>query len=75
MKDQNRNSQRKLGFIHNVSPTRKFDKGNLYYDLLLPVGENESTKIIGYNQEMYDKVKKLSEKHSPVNRNKSFRKT
>ena len=66
MEDQRRSSKRKLGLIHNVLPTKKSIKGNPYYDLVLEIGENESTKIIGYNQKMYDKVKELSEKQSPV---------
>ena len=47
-------------------PTKKYIKGNLYYNLVLQIGENESMKIIAYNQKMYDKVKELSEKQSPV---------
>ena len=32
----------------------------------MQIGKNGSTKIIGYNQNIYDKVKELSEKQSPV---------
>ena len=52
--------KRKLGFIHNVSPAKKSIKGNPYYYLVLQIGENESTKIIGYKQEVYDKMNELS---------------
>ena len=41
-------------------------KDNPYYDLVLQVGENESSKIVGYNQKLYDKVKELFEKKSLV---------
>ena len=45
---------------------KKSIKDNPYYDLVLLVGENESTKIVGYNQKLYDKVKELFEKQSLV---------
>ena len=62
MEDQKRSSIRKLGFIHNMSLTKRYIKGIPYYDLVLPIGENESTKIKGCNQRWYNKVKKLSKK-------------
>ena len=45
---------------------KKSMKDNPYYDLVLQVGENESSKIVGYNQKLYDKVKELFEKKSLV---------
>ena len=47
-------------------PTKKYIKGNPYYDLVVQIGKNESTKIIGYNRKLYDKVKELFEKQSSV---------
>ena len=66
MEYQKRSSKRKLVFILNVLPMKKSIKDNPYYDLVLLVGENESTKIVGYNQKLYDKVKELFEKKSLV---------
>lgn len=66
MEYQKRSSKRKLVFILNVLPMKKSIKDNPYYDLVLLVGENESTKIVGYNQKLYDKVKELFEKQSLV---------
>ena len=64
MEYQKRSSKRKLVFILNVLPMKKSMKDNPYYDLVLQVGENESSKIVGYNQKLYDKVKELFEKKS-----------
>lgn len=66
MEYQKRSSKRKLVFILNVLPMKKSIKDNPYYDLVLLVGEDESTKIVGYNQKLYDKVKELFEKKSLV---------
>ena len=66
MEYQKRSSKRKLVFILNVLPMKKSMKDNPYYDLVLQVGENESSKIVGYNQKLYDKVKELFEKKSLV---------
>ena len=66
MEYQKRSSKRKLVFILNVLPMKKSIKDNPYDDLVLLVGENESTKIVGYNQKLYDKVKELLEKKSLV---------
>ena len=66
MECQKRSSKRKLVFILNVLPMKKSMKDNPYYDLVLQVGENESSKIVGYNQKLYDKVKELFEKKSLV---------
>ena len=66
MEYQKRSSKRKLVFILNVLPMKKSMKDNPYYDLVLQVGENESFKIVGYNQKLYDKVKELFEKKSLV---------
>ena len=66
MEYQKRSSKRKLVFILNVLPMKKSMKDNPYFDLVLQVGENESSKIVGYNQKLYDKVKELFEKKSLV---------
>ena len=66
MEYQKRSSKRKLVFILNVLPMKKSMKDNPYYDLVLQVGENESSKIVGYNQKLYHKVKELFEKKSLV---------
>ena len=66
MEYQKRSSKRKLVFILNVLPMKKSMKDNPYYDLVLQVGENESSKIVGYNQKLYDKVKELFQKKSLV---------
>lgn len=66
MEYQKRSSKRKLVFILNVLPMKKSMKDNPYYDLVLQVRENESSKIVGYNQKLYDKVKELFEKKSLV---------
>lgn len=66
MEYQKRSSKRKLVFILNMLPMKKSMKDNPYYDLVLQVGENESSKIVGYNQKLYDKVKELFEKKSLV---------